>query len=364
MFRIPPLDVALAISDTAVRLPIIGRHFAPLGTLTAAGAFGSRVLPSVLAGMCRPKPKVHDPAAPADLEWSSDPVPPMLRAMSQRREFLYRSNIAYGPARGQLLDVWRRKDLPPGPAPVLVFLPGGGWVHGSRILQGYALMSHLARLGWVCLSVDYRVAPQHRWPRHVQDVKAAIAWARDHVGSVGGDPDFVALAGCSAGGHLAALAGLTVGAPEFGAELAPGADTSVNAVVGIYGRYDWVDRSTREREDFVRFLEQIVVRGRLEDRPDVFEQASPLARVHPDAPPFFVVHGTSDGIIPVAQARAFVDKLGAVSRSLVSYLELPGAGHGFDLIDGPRTGTAVDAIAAFLRQVHRDHLMGAPRRAG
>lgn len=363
MFRIPPLDVALAISDTAVRLPVIGRHLAPLGTLTAVGAFGSRVLPSALAGMCRPKPKMEDLAAPAEIEWSSDTVPPMLRAMSQRREFLYRNNIAYGPARGQLLDVWRRKDAPAN-APVLVFLPGGGWVHGSRILQGYALMSHLARLGWVCLSVDYRVAPQHRWPRHVQDVKAAIAWAREHVASVGGDPDFIAVAGCSAGGHLAALAGLTVGSPEFSAELAPGADTSVNAVVGIYGRYDWVDRSTREREDFVRFLEQIVVRGRLEDRPDVFEQASPLARVHAEAPPFFVVHGTSDGIIPVAQARAFVDKLGAVSRAQVSYLELPGAGHAFDLIDGRRTGTAVDAIAAFLGQVHRDHLMGAPRRAG
>lgn len=368
MFRIPPLDVALAITDTAARLPVVGRHFVPLGTLTAAGAFGARVVPSMVAGLCRPKvPTPLDPDAPAEssVEWSSDTVPPMLRAVAQRRKYLYRADVAYGAAPGQLLDVWRRKDLPADrPAPVLVFIPGGGWVHGGRALQGYALMSHLAEQGWLCLSVNYRVAPQHRWPRHVQDVNAAIAWAREHVQTVGGDPNFVTVAGCSAGGHLAALAGLAPGAPEFASELAAGADTSVDAVVGIYGRYDWVDRSTPERDDFVRFLEQIVVRDKIDRSPEVFRQASPLARVSPEAPPFFVVHGSKDRVIPVAQARAFVDRLGAVSRSRVSYLELPGAGHAFDLTDGRRTGTATAAIGRFLDETYRDHLAGGSRRVG
>lgn len=369
MLRVPPLEVALAITDTAARLPLVGRHLEPLGTLTAAGAFGSRVVPSLLAGLCKPKsaaPEPIDPEVPdeSSIEWSTDTVPPMLRALAQRREFLYRSDIAYGTGRGQLLDVWRRKDLPAGPAPVLVFVPGGGWVHGSRILQGYALMAHLARQGWVCLSVNYRVAPQHRWPRHVQDVKAAIAWARGHVQSVGGDPNFVAVAGCSAGGHLAALAGLTADDADFGAELTPGADTSVDAVVGIYGRYDWVDRSTSERDEFVRFLEGVVVRDRIDTSPDTFRRASPITRIRPDAPPFFVVHGSKDRVIPVAQARDFVGQLGAVSRSRVSYLELPGAGHGFDLTDGRRTGTANVAIGSFLDETHRDYLAGAPRRVG
>ena len=114
----------------------------------------------------------------------------------------------------QVLDVWRRKDLP-GPAPVLIFVPGGAWVHGSRMLQGYALMTHLAEQGWVCLSVDYRVSPHHRWPPHITDVKAAVAWARANVDRFGGDRDFVAIAGCSAGGHLAALTGLTPDDPDF-----------------------------------------------------------------------------------------------------------------------------------------------------
>ena len=368
MMRVPSLEVALAISDSAARLPLIGKHFVPLGTLTAAGAFGSRVVPSMLAGLCKPKssaPKPIDPDAPDEslIEWSTDTVPPMLRAMAQRRKYMYRANVAYGKAPGQLLDVWRRKDLPPGPAPVMVFVPGGGWVHGSRMLQGYALMSHLAKRGWICLSAEYRVAPQHRWPRHVQDVNAAIAWARANAQAVGGDPNFVAVAGCSAGGHLAALAGLTPGAPEFGSELAPGADTSVDAVVGIYGRYDWEVRSTPGRDEFVRFLERIVVRGRIDATPEIFTQASPIARIRSDAPPFFVVHGSSDRVIPVAQARAFVERLRAVSRNRVSYLELPGAGHGFDLTDGRRTGTATAAIGTFLDETYRAHLASASRQA-
>lgn len=62
------------------------------------------------------------------------------------------------------MDVWRRDDLADHSAPVLLFVPGVAWVHGSRFLQGYALMSHLAEKGWVCLSIDYRVAPHNPWP--------------------------------------------------------------------------------------------------------------------------------------------------------------------------------------------------------
>ena len=128
------------------------------------------------------------------------------------------------------------RHLPAEPAPVLLFIPGGAWVHGSRLLQGYALMSHLAEMGWVCLSIDYRVAPHNPWPAHITDVKTAIAWARANVDKFGGDRNFVAIAGTSAGGHLAALAGLTANDPEMQGELPEGSDTSVDAVMGIYGR--------------------------------------------------------------------------------------------------------------------------------
>ena len=176
-----------------------------------------------------------------------------MRARAQRRRCLYRSSIRYGDHSAQLLDVWRLPELPSEPAPVLLFVPGGAWVQGTRVLQGHTLLSRLVKQGWVCLTMDYRVSPVHRWPRHIADVNAAIAWTRANVDQYGGDRDFVAIAGCSAGGHLAALAGLTTGDPAFRGELAEDADTSVDAVVGIYGRYDWEDRSTPTRRNFQAF---------------------------------------------------------------------------------------------------------------
>ena len=384
VLRAGPLDYALAFSDVCAALPVVGRHLRPMGTLTAVAAWGSRHVPTAIASLlsgglavptgragrseaARLRTQTNEAAAAAlaglvgdhtTVTWPGpDRLPPVLQAGAQRRRFLYRTGVRYGAAADQLLDVWRRADLPPGPAPVLVFVHGGGWIHGGRQLQGYALMSHLAERGWVCLSVNYRVAPQHRWPRHIQDVKAAVAWARANVDRFGGDRAFVAIAGVSAGGHLAALTGLSADDADLGAELAPSADSSVDAVVGVYGRYDWADRSTRERDEFVGFLERIVVRKRLATHPQIFEQASPIARVRPDAPPFLVVHGSADSVIPVAQARAFVERLRGVSASQVGHLELPGAGHGFDLIDRWRTRGAVTAIGAFLDEVHRRHLV-------
>jgi acetyl esterase/lipase len=267
---------------------------------------------------------------------------------------VYRSPVRYGDSPTQLLDVWRPKELPAQPAPVMIFLPGGAWVHGGRLLQGYALMSHLAQLGWVCLSIDYRVAPHHPWPQHLTDVKTAIAWARANVDKFGGDRNFVAVAGTSAGGHLAALAGLTPNDPDMQRDLAEGSDTSVDAVVGIYGRYDWEDRSTAERARFVDFLERVVVKRRLDRHPEIFHAASPIAHAHADAPPFLVIHGSGDTVIPAQQARDFVERLRSTSRNPVGYVELPGAGHGFDMTDGARTGSMVTAISLFLNEVHRN----------
>jgi acetyl esterase/lipase len=204
----------------------------------------------------------------------------------------------------------------------------------------------------VCLSIEYRVAPHHRWPRHLKDVKAAIAWARANVDRFGGDRDFVAIAGCSAGGHLAALAGLTADDPEFQSELAADADTSVDAVVGMYGRYDWADRSTPERARFMDFLERVVVKKRYDRHPDIFRAASPVHRLTPNAPPFFVVHGQDDSIIPVGEAREFVDAMREVSKAPVAYAELPHTQHGFDIFGSPRAQYTADAVGQFLSWVY------------
>ena len=269
--------------------------------------------------------------------WPSHPQrAPLWKAAGQRR-YVHRSSVHYGDHPSQVLDVWRSQEHPGAPAPVLVYIPGGAWVFGSRTLQGHALMAHLVRRGWVCLSLEYRTSPQHRWPRQMTDVKAAIAWARANVADFGGDPEFIVAAGCSAGGHLATLAGLTANDPQWQAELPADADTSVDAVVSLYGLYDWQDRSTVQRARFMEFLERVVVKRSQVRHPEVFDAASPVDRIHEAAPPFLVVHGSRDSLIPVGEARAFVDKLRSVSAATVGYVELPGVGHGFDLVDGART---------------------------
>lgn len=387
LLRARPADYMLALSVAGASLPIVGKRLEPLGTITAISVWGARHAPEFAAAAARgwltpgakdvkedrrrERESTHEVSVTAlrgvvssadlDAEWpTAERTPPIWEALRQRRH-LYRRGVHYGDSPAQMLDVWRRKDLPTQPAPVLIFVPGGAWVHGSRTLQGSALISHLAEQGWVCLAIDYRVSPHHRWPRHIADVKTAIAWARANVDKFGGDRNFIAVAGCSAGGHLSALAGLTSNDPGFQAALPEGADSSVDAVVGIYGRYDWEDRSTPERVRFVDFLERVVVRRSIARHPEVFRAASPIARVHRNAPPFLVIHGSKDTVIPVEQARSFVDRLRSVSSSLVSYVELPGAGHGFDLLDGPRAGAMAHATALFLNQVYRNRTQFAKR---
>ncbi len=380
-----PADRMLAMSVAATSLPVVGRHLEPLGGMTAMSIWGMRHAPDIVGsavkswftpGIGEVKKLERDstkavteaalrglvPAKELAITWPApERTPPVLKVLEHRKN-VYRSSVRYGDSPSQVLDVWRSAELPTQPAPVMIFVPGGAWVHGGRILQGYALLSHFAEMGWVCLSIDYRVAPNHRWPQHLNDVKAAIAWARANVDKFGGDRDFVTISGTSAGGHLAALAGLTPNDPELQQHLPEGSDTSVDGVVGIYGRYDWEDRSTVERVRFVDFLERVVVKRKIASHPEIYRRASPIASTRADAPPFLVVHGSADTIIPVQQARDFVEKLRAESRSVVGYVELPGAGHGFDMTDGARTGSMATAIGLFLNEVHRNQMVAGARQ--
>ncbi|GFG50287.1 hypothetical protein MAGR_17280 [Mycolicibacterium agri] len=187
--------------------------------------------------------------------------------------------------------------------------------------------------------------------------------ARANIGDYGGDPGFVAVAGCSAGGHLASLAGLTPGDPDFRGELDDDADTSVDAVVSIYGRYDWEDTSTATRRNFQSFLERVVVRRSQSRHPEVFAAASPLARIHEDAPPFFLIHGELDTIIPVGEARHFRDALDATSRNPVVYSEIPRAGHAFDLVDTSHARRCAVEVGRFLDDVRASRVENRPAAA-
>ncbi len=270
----------------------------------------------------------------------------------RRRRFVSGSPISYGPAgRRNELDIWKSPDLPlDGKAPVLVQVHGGAWVIGTKEQQATPLMEHMAERGWVCVAINYRLSPRATWPDHIVDVKRALAWVKANIAEHGGDPDFVCITGGSAGGHLSSLAALSANEPAF----QPGfedADTSVAAAVPIYGVYDWTNRDGTGMAGMEGFLGQYVLKSRLEEDRERWEQASSMSWIGPDAPPFFVIHGANDTLVPVAQARSFVTMLRAESKNPVAYAELPGTQHAFDVFDSPRTLFTVDAVYRFLESI-------------
>ncbi|HEY3820672.1 MAG TPA: alpha/beta hydrolase [Polyangiaceae bacterium] len=248
------------------------------------------------------------------------------------------------------LDVHRRRGHE-GPGPVLVYVHGGGWVIGHRDKQGLPLMQHLAAHGWVCVSVDYRLSPRATFPDHLVDVKRALVWVRDHATELGADPRFLAIAGNSAGAHLASLAALTQNRPEYQPGFESG-DTSVSACVGFYGIYDLLDRRGLLAHDGMkRLLERHVMKASPDAAREAYEAASPVACVHADAPPFLLVHGTHDTLAPVGGARHFAEVLRERSRARVVYMEIPGAQHAFEIFPSVRTARVVDGVAAFLESL-------------
>jgi acetyl esterase/lipase len=180
-------------------------------------------------------------------------------------------------------------------------------------------------------------------------VKAAIAWIKENIAEYGGDPEYIAITGGSAGGHLTALAAVTPNAPEFQPDF-ESADTSVQAAVPYYGVYDFAGASGLKTARLLRdrFLSGWVIKERFEDHPEIYEQASPLLRVTPDDPDFFVIHGSQDTLVDPQQARAFVEALRATSKRTVVYAELPGAQHAFDVFPSIRSQHLVRATERFL----------------
>lgn len=248
------------------------------------------------------------------------------------------------------LDVYMPEEPADSPRPAIVHVHGGGWISGTRKEQGIPLLNHLAANGWVGFNVNYRLSPLATWPDHAVDVKRAIAWIRGHADEYGVDPSFIAISGGSAGGHISAFVALT----SDDMSLQPGfedADTSVAAAIPCYGVYDFLDEDALQLPITQRVLERMVFKGFREQDPEVFRAASPTHRVHPDAPPFLVIHGDVDSLTPVADARRFVERLREATDSPVLYAEMKGGQHAFDLVPSLRTAPVIEAIERFLHAI-------------
>lgn len=278
-------------------------------------------------------------------------LPPIIAHYDKRRQHVYESVRYNG---DQWLDIWRPKGALMSPAPVLLFVPGGAWMIGSRRGQGHELMSHLVEQGWICVAIDYRTAPLHRWPAPFVDVMSALRWTRRNIARFGGDPNFVAMMGASAGGHMASLAGLTFPGADRVGKYSGFASDRPDAVISLYGVYDWTFRGSAYHAGFGQVLEKVIVGRPQRKDPETYLSASPIYHVRPDAPPFLVIHGTRDWLTPVSGSRRFVLKLRAISGGGVSYHEIPGAPHAFDLINPTQAKSAIQLIDQFLSNVrHR-----------
>lgn len=309
-----------------------------------------------------------DPAAADLADALPTPLRDLIRPFALMRPDVERiADINYreGGSRARL-DIYRQKDVDLRDAPVLIQVHGGGWTIGDKSQQGLILMNRMAARGWVCVAMNYRLAPKHPFPAQIIDVKEAIAWVREHIASYGGDPSYLVVTGGSAGGHLASLAALT---PKL-AEYQPGfedADTSVSACVPFYGVYDMGgvtgEKAAVQMRD--RFLAPRVFRKPHAEHREEFEMASPIVQVTPDAPDFFVIHGAHDGLVSVRQARTFVERLREVSDGVVTYLELPGTQHAFEVFSSIRSQQVIRAVERWLewhrvtrRTATSDHASG------
>ncbi len=260
-------------------------------------------------------------------------------------------NIAYAEEFGRrgMLDVWLPREGDLANAPVLLQVHGGGWTIGTKEQQGIPLMQHMAARGWICVAINYRLAPRDAFPAHIIDVKRAIAWIREHIAEYGGDPNYIAITGGSAGGHLTALAASTANDPTY----QPGfedADTSLQAAIPFYAYYDFAGTTGLPGSEKVRdmFLGPRIVQQTYAEAREVFEAASPILRVTADAPDFFVIHGEHDTLAPIGQARQFVERLREITKGVVVYAELPGTQHAFDVFPSIRSSHVVRAVERFL----------------
>ena len=307
------------------------------------------------------------------------------------------ADLVYSNAGGRprLLDLY----LPRGaarPLPVIMWLHAGGWRSGDR-KQAPDLSRHFAAQGFAMASIDYRLSREAIFPAQLHDVKAAIRWLRANADRLGLDGRRIGLWGSSAGGHLATLAALTptdvqglqgVRLLENRYGPAPSFKESdplmldVRCVVTAYAPMDFLvmdaqrDAAEIEVEDpsaFVlppgartvdaRSYESLLIGAPIHDRPDLARAASPLGYVTADAPPFLIVHGTSDRAVPAQQSVMLHHALVGVGVDATLHL-VDGRGHGF--LDRADTAPALtlSVIEAFFRRHLTDATFDRPAPNG
>lgn len=256
--------------------------------------------------------------APAEL-----PLPPAAHPAPGVR--LLRGAVYSAPAGGIRpleLDLWLPEEQQ-GPLPVIVYIHGGGWRTGTRTEMGPRFrhwspspFACLARTGFAVASLDYRLTGEAIYPAQLEDVTAALAWLNARADALGLDTARTVTWGESAGAHLAALLALTVPVGGCVAWYGP-TDLTTLPAQSRPGAYDPADPTTREA---------LLIGAAITKAPDRARAASPVTHVTADAPPFLILHGTDDALIPLAQGEQLAAALREAGAH-VDFRPVPGADH-------------------------------------
>ena len=257
------------------------------------------------------------------------------------------TDIEYGRADGESLRLDVNVPDGAGPFPVAILVHGGGWSAGDKrgtdkpgsSADISPWFEPLTAAGFTWFSINYRLAPTHRWPACFEDVQTAIRWVKAHAAEYRGDPRRIALFGHSAGGHLVCLAAVQAQA-----------DTRVQAVVGFAPVTDF-EQELPTRGGLSTSLQNLHGRPK-EVTPEVLallRETSPITHVKPGLPPFLLLHGDADKTVPYQQTLNFQARLKAngVTCDLIT---IPGAPH--RLTDWSKFDTTYsDRMIAWLRKV-------------
>jgi acetyl esterase/lipase len=234
--------------------------------------------------------------------------------------------IVYGKGgeRDLKLDLFLPKDASV-PRPAIVFIHGGGWRGGSP-RQFHRQAAYLAGKGYVGACIEYRFTKEAKFPAALEDCKCAVRWFRCNAKTYNVDVDRIAVCGGSAGGHLAAMVGVTDASDGFEGKGGHEKQSSkVHLVVDFNGVNDLVDCAKKKMlsKAALAFLG-----ASYDEAPKLYAKASPITYINAKSPPFLLLHGTNDKIVPFEQSVAVMKKLEALGIDAELY-KAEGAGHGF-----------------------------------
>lgn len=300
----------------------------------------------------RPGPPGHP--GPHDEPFQVSLMPHITRRARARKKVEILRNIPYRRIAGRtlVLDVYRPRHHAAQQGrtlPSLIYIHGGAWLVGTRRQSPFLLME-LAAAGYVVFAIQYRKAPRFPMPACIHDCKAAVAWVREHAAEYGGTPEAIPIGG-SAGGHLAAMLAASPNEPS----LQPGfesADTRVRGAVILYGIADLVGQFEDRPHPIAHYLlEDLVFKRRFRDDPAAFHAAQPLTylpKLGANTPPILLVHGESDTLVPIEEARRFHKHLIKAGALRVHLCEIPHAVHAFELAPTILSQRAGRVIRQFL----------------